>query len=80
MIVTVQRGHDITNSLLLVTKPFSWDLWLSIFVSFGAIGFLVWRFEREENEEFQLQGPWQRQLGTIFYLSYSLIVLQQRKS
>ncbi|XXG71030.1 hypothetical protein AAC387_Pa07g0374 [Persea americana] len=77
MIVPVQR-NDFTNSLWWVTKPFSWDLWLVLFVSFGTTGFLVWLFERGKNEEFQ--GPWQRQLGTTFYFSFSLFTFAQSKS
>ena len=77
MIVPLQR-NDFTNSLWWVTKPFSWDLWLVLFVSFGTTGFLVWLFERGKNEEFQ--GPWQRQLGTTFYFSFSLFTFAQSKS
>ncbi|XXG71027.1 hypothetical protein AAC387_Pa07g0373 [Persea americana] len=75
MIVPIQ--HDITKSLWWFTKPFKWHVWLTIFVLFGAKGFLVWLFERENNEEFQ--GPWQKQLGTTFYFSFSLFHFSHRE-
>ncbi|RWR84264.1 glutamate receptor 2.8-like protein [Cinnamomum micranthum f. kanehirae] len=76
MIVPIQ--HDITKSLWWFTKPFKWHVWLTIFVLLGAKGFLVWLFERENNEEFQ--GPWQKQLGTTFYFSFSLFHFSQREN
>lgn len=75
MIVPIQ--HEITKGLWWFTKPFKWHVWLTIFVLLGAKGFLVWLFERENNEEFQ--GPWQKQLGTTFYFSFSLFHFSQSK-
>lgn len=77
MIVPIQQD-EVTKSPWWFTKPFEWKLWLVIFVISIFKGGLILAFEREVNEDFQ--GPLHKQLGTIFYFSFSLFLFSQRKS
>ncbi|XXG71031.1 hypothetical protein AAC387_Pa07g0375 [Persea americana] len=77
MIVPIQRDY-VTKSLWWFTKPFTWNLWLTIFLLCGAKGLLVWLFERSyKNEDFG--GEWHQQLGIIFHFSFSVLVFAQRE-
>lgn len=71
MIVPIQND-DVTSSLWWFTKPFKWDLWLTIFLFFVGKGFLVWAFERGKNKNYK--GTLPQQLGLAQFYSFSLFV------
>ncbi|PON42716.1 Ionotropic glutamate receptor [Parasponia andersonii] len=65
------------NNMWIFLKPLSWDLWLTTGGAFILTGFVVWVFEHPTNAEFR--GPPNRQLGTIFWFSFSTLVFAHRE-
>nr|XP_048323012.1 glutamate receptor 2.8-like [Ziziphus jujuba var. spinosa] len=70
MVVKVKDTE--TKNIWIFLKPLRWDLWLTIGLAFVFMGFVVWFFEHHSNEEFR--GPPHRQLGTMFWFSFSTLV------
>lgn len=58
-------------------EPLTTDLWLGSGAFFVFTGFVVWFLEHRINDEFR--GSPARQLGTIFYFSFSTLVFAHRE-
>nr|XP_029118701.1 glutamate receptor 2.7 [Elaeis guineensis] len=58
-------------------EPLTTDLWLASGAFFVFTGFVVWFLEHRINNEFR--GSRARQLGTIFYFSFSTLVFAHRE-
>ncbi|XP_024194063.1 glutamate receptor 2.9 isoform X2 [Rosa chinensis] len=65
------------NNLWIFLKPLSLGLWLTTGVAFIFTGFVIWLLEHRENTEFR--GPPQKQLGMIFWFSFSTLVFAHRE-
>ncbi|CAK9182110.1 unnamed protein product [Ilex paraguariensis] len=70
MIVPIK--DKMRNDAWVFLKPLTWDLWVISFCSFAFIGFVVWVLEHRINEDFR--GPLSRQVGMIFWFSFSTMV------
>ncbi|KAI9393681.1 hypothetical protein POPTR_006G268400v4 [Populus trichocarpa] len=58
-------------------KPLTWDLWVTSFLFFVFIGFVVWVLEHRINDDFR--GSASDQAGTSFWFSFSTMVFAQRE-
>ncbi|PIN11779.1 Glutamate-gated kainate-type ion channel receptor subunit GluR5 [Handroanthus impetiginosus] len=58
-------------------KPLTMGLWLTIGASFVYTGFVVWVLEHRVNKEFR--GPPHKQIGLIFWFSFSTIVFAHKE-
>uniref|UniRef100_A0A1D1Y7C4 Glutamate receptor n=1 Tax=Anthurium amnicola TaxID=1678845 RepID=A0A1D1Y7C4_9ARAE len=75
MIVPVKEDPN-TNAWIFL-KPLTVDLWLISMVFFFYTGIVVWVIEHRISEEFR--GPVPRQLGVIFYFSFSTLVFAHKE-
>ncbi|KAJ6697695.1 GLUTAMATE RECEPTOR 2.9 [Salix purpurea] len=75
MIVPIANRN--TKNAWVFMKPLTWDLWVSIFLFFIFIGFVVWVLEHRINEDFR--GSASHQAGTSFWFSFSTMVFAQRE-
>ncbi|KAH7856508.1 hypothetical protein Vadar_002251 [Vaccinium darrowii] len=75
MIVRIQ--DDGRKNAWIFMKPLQMDLWLTIGVFSIFTGFVVWVFEHRENKEFR--GPPSKQVGMIFWFSFSTLVFAHRE-
>ncbi|KAL1537722.1 glutamate receptor 2.7-like [Salvia divinorum] len=65
------KGDERKNAWIFM-KPLKTGLWLTIGASFIFIGSVVWVLEHRVNEHFQ--GPPGKQVGMIFWFSFSTLV------
>ncbi|KAH7859108.1 hypothetical protein Vadar_031628 [Vaccinium darrowii] len=75
MIVPIQ--DDGRKNAWIFMKPLQMDLWLTIGVFFIFTGFVVWVLEHRENKQFR--GPPSKQVGMIFWFSFSTLVFAHRE-
>ncbi|KAG6393804.1 hypothetical protein SASPL_144377 [Salvia splendens] len=68
---------DERKSAWIFMKPLTTALWLTIGASFIFIGCVVWVHEHRVNEHFQ--GPPGKQVGMIFWFSFSTLVYAHSK-
>lgn len=59
-------------------KPLTSGLWLTIGAFFVFTGFVVWVLEHRKNKAFR--GPPYKQVGMIFWFSFSTLVFAHSKS
>ncbi|KAJ6373296.1 hypothetical protein OIU76_027603 [Salix suchowensis] len=76
MIVPIADNNS--KNAWVFMKPLTWDLWVSTFVFFVFIGFVVWVLEHRVNEDFR--GSASDQAGASFWFSFSTMVFAQRES
>ncbi|XP_055832305.1 glutamate receptor 2.8-like [Solanum dulcamara] len=58
-------------------KPLKSELWITTGAFFVFIGFVVWVLEHRVNKEFR--GPKRKQVGMIFWFSFSTLVFAHRE-
>ncbi|XP_061966571.1 glutamate receptor 2.8-like [Populus nigra] len=75
MIVPIADNNS--KNAWVFMKPLTWDLWVSSFLFFVFIGFVVWVLEHRINEDFR--GSASDQAGTSFWFSFSTMVFAQRE-
>ncbi|KAJ6673850.1 GLUTAMATE RECEPTOR 2.9 [Salix viminalis] len=75
MIVPIADNNS--KNAWVFMKPLTWDLWVSTFVFFVFIGFVVWVLEHRVNEDFR--GSASDQAGASFWFSFSTMVFAQRE-
>ncbi|KAH9806065.1 glutamate receptor [Citrus sinensis] len=76
MLVPVKR--DNRHNMWIFLKPWTWDLWLTVFVACIFIALIIRTMERQtENSEFG--GSPRRQLGMIFMFPFYAMVIPQRE-
>ncbi|KAI5586810.1 hypothetical protein BDE02_06G237200 [Populus trichocarpa] len=75
MIVPIADNNS--KNAWVFMKPLTWDLWVTSFLFFVFIGFVVWVLEHRINEDFR--GSASDQAGTIFWFSFSTMVFAQRE-
>ncbi|KAJ6732166.1 GLUTAMATE RECEPTOR 2.9 [Salix purpurea] len=75
MIVPIADNNS--KNAWVFMKPLTWDLWVSTFVLFVFIGFVVWVLEHRVNEDFR--GSASNQAGASFWFSFSTMVFAQRE-
>ena len=74
MLVPVKR--DNRHNMWIFLKPWTWDLWLTVFVAGIFIALIIRTMERQtENSEFA--GSPRRQLGMIFMFPFYAVVIPQ---
>ncbi|CAI0376359.1 unnamed protein product [Linum tenue] len=59
-------------------KPLTWDLWVTTFLFFLFIGFVVWVLEHRISKDFR--GPPSHQAGTSLWFSFSTMAFAQRRN
>ncbi|KAK4375345.1 hypothetical protein RND71_006022 [Anisodus tanguticus] len=70
------RDDDRKNAWIFL-KPLKSDLWITTGAFFIFIGFVVWVLEHRVNREFR--GPKRKQVGMIFWFSFSTLVFAHRE-
>uniref|UniRef100_A0A3N7F555 Glutamate receptor n=1 Tax=Populus trichocarpa TaxID=3694 RepID=A0A3N7F555_POPTR len=75
MIVPIADNNS--KNAWVFMKPLTWDLWVTSFLFFVFIGFVVWVLEHRINEDFR--GSASDQAGTSFWFSFSTMVFAQRE-
>ncbi|KAE9454200.1 hypothetical protein C3L33_13880, partial [Rhododendron williamsianum] len=75
MIVRIK--DDERKNAWIFMKPLKMNLWLTIVVFFVFTGFVVWVLEHRVNKEFR--GPPSKQVGIIFWFSFSTLVFAHRE-
>ncbi|KAM3308293.1 glutamate receptor 2.9 [Capsicum chacoense] len=68
---------DDRKSPWIFMKPLKSELWITIGAFFIFIGFVVWVLEHRVNKEFR--GPKRKQVGMIFWFSFSTLVFAHRE-
>ncbi|KAI8527998.1 hypothetical protein RHMOL_Rhmol12G0117500 [Rhododendron molle] len=75
MIVRIK--DDGRKNAWIFMKPLKMNLWLTIVVFFVFTGFVVWVLEHRVNKEFR--GPPSKQVGIIFWFSFSTLVFAHKE-
>ncbi|XP_010242322.1 PREDICTED: glutamate receptor 2.8-like [Nelumbo nucifera] len=75
MVVPI-KGDERKNAWIFL-KPLKMDLWLTIGALLIFTGFVVWVLEHRINADFR--GPPQRQVGMIFWFSFSTLVFAHKE-
>ncbi|KAG5563559.1 hypothetical protein RHGRI_006107 [Rhododendron griersonianum] len=75
--MVVPFEDDRTNAWIFM-KPLKMDLWVTTVFFFVLTGFVVWVVEHGVNKEFQ--GPPGKQVGMIFWFSFSTLVFAQKEN
>ncbi|XP_058226988.1 glutamate receptor 2.7-like isoform X2 [Rhododendron vialii] len=75
--MVVPFEDDDRKNAWIFMKPLNSDLWLTTGVFFVFTGFVVWAFEHRVNEEFR--GPPSKQVGMIFWFSFSTLVFAHKE-
>ncbi|KAJ8560145.1 hypothetical protein K7X08_004203 [Anisodus acutangulus] len=70
------RDDDRKNAWIFL-KPLKSELWITTGAFFIFIGFVVWVLEHRVNREFR--GPKRKQVGMIFWFSFSTLVFAHRE-
>ncbi|CAI0438638.1 unnamed protein product [Linum tenue] len=76
MVVPVRP--DGSKNAWLFLKPLTWDLWMTTFLFFLFIGFVVWVLEHRISKDFR--GPPSHQAGTSLWFSFSTMVFAHREN
>ncbi|CAN1783043.1 Glutamate receptor 2.7 [Linum perenne] len=76
MVVPIKPNGNKNTWVFL--KPLTWDLWVTTFLFFLFIGFVVWVLEHRINKDFR--GPPSHQAGTSFWFSFSTMVFAHREN
>lgn len=63
-LVIVAPMDSFKSNAWVFLKPFTWQLWAVIAVSFVIIAVVIWVLEHRVNDDFR--GPPKRQLTTMF--------------
>nr|GLL23297.1 glutamate receptor 2.8-like isoform X5 [Ipomoea trifida] len=77
VITVVPVQQDDKKSAWIFLKPMSKELWMMTATFFVFIGTVIWVLEHQENNEFQ--GPRHKQVGMIFWFSFSTLVFAHRE-
>ncbi|KAF8042610.1 hypothetical protein BT93_A1060 [Corymbia citriodora subsp. variegata] len=75
MIVPIETSRS-TNMWIFI-QPLTVDLWLVIGAFFVFTGCVVWKIERNDNDEFK--GPLAQQIGRAMWYSFSTLFFVQRE-
>ncbi|XP_070033885.1 glutamate receptor 2.8-like [Nicotiana tomentosiformis] len=70
------RDDERKNAWIFL-KPLKTELWITTGAFFVFIGFVVWVLEHRVNKEFR--GPKHKQVGMIFWFSFSTLVFAHRE-
>ncbi|KAM3375178.1 glutamate receptor 2.8 [Capsicum galapagoense] len=70
------KDDDRKNAWIFL-KPLKGELWITTGAFFIFIGFVVWVLEYRANEEFR--GPKHKQVGMIFWFSFSTLVFAHKE-
>ncbi|KAE9454199.1 hypothetical protein C3L33_13883, partial [Rhododendron williamsianum] len=70
--MVVRMEDDERKNAWIFMKPLKLDLWLTTGAFFIFTGFVVWVLEHRVNKEFR--GPCHKQVGMIFWFSFSTLV------
>ena len=76
-VVVPVRDDDRKNAWIFL-KPLKAELWIATGAFFVFIGFVVWVLEHRVNKEFR--GPKRKQVGMIFWFSFSTLVFAHSKT
>ncbi|MCD7470995.1 hypothetical protein HAX54_011252 [Datura stramonium] len=68
---------DKRKNAWIFLKPLKSELWITTGAFFVFIGFVVWVLEHRVNKEFR--GPKRKQVGMIFWFSFSTLVFAHRE-
>ncbi|KAH0750941.1 hypothetical protein KY290_030173 [Solanum tuberosum] len=68
---------DERKNIWIFLKPLKSELWITTGAFFVFIGFVVWVLEHRVNKEFR--GPKHKQVGMIFWFSFSTLVFAHRE-
>ncbi|XP_055829320.1 glutamate receptor 2.8-like isoform X2 [Solanum dulcamara] len=69
--------RDDRKNAWIFLKPLKNELWITTGAFFVFIGFVVWVLEHRVNKEFR--GPKHKQVGMIFWFSFSTLVFAHRE-
>ncbi|VFR00106.1 unnamed protein product [Cuscuta campestris] len=69
--------HADKKKAWIFLKPLRKELWVTIAMSFVFIGITIWVLEHQVNKEFQ--GPRYKQVGMIFWFSFSTLVFAHKE-
>ncbi|XP_018489871.2 glutamate receptor 2.4 [Raphanus sativus] len=75
--MVVPLKDSVTRSSFIFFTPLTWELWVTTLASFFVLGFVVWILEHRVNTDFT--GPWQYQISTMFWFSFSIMVFAPRE-
>lgn len=73
----VRIKDDERKNAWIFMKPLTMDLWLTTGAFFIFTGFVVWVLEHRINKEFR--GPPRKQVGMIFWFSFSTLVFAHKE-
>ncbi|CAN1184966.1 Glutamate receptor 2.7 [Linum perenne] len=76
MLVPVEDTGNKNNAWVFL-GPLTWNLWVTTFLFFIFIGFVIWVLEHRINNDFR--GPPSHQAGTSFWFSFSTMVFAHRE-
>ncbi|XP_010322804.1 glutamate receptor 2.8 [Solanum lycopersicum] len=68
---------DERKNIWIFLKPLKSELWITTGAFFVFIGFVVWVLEHRVNKEFR--GPKHKQVGMMFWFSFSTLVFAHRE-
>ncbi|KAH0750942.1 hypothetical protein KY290_030174 [Solanum tuberosum] len=74
--VTILASRSEKNAWIFL-KPLKAELWIATGAFFVFIGFVVWVLEHRENKDFR--GPKRKQVGMIFWFSFSTLVFAHKE-
>nr|GMC77373.1 glutamate receptor 2.8-like [Ipomoea batatas]GMC78021.1 glutamate receptor 2.8-like [Ipomoea batatas] len=69
--------QDDRKNAWIFSKPLRKELWGTSAAFFVLIGTVIWVLEHQENNEFQ--GPLHKQIGMVFWFSFSTLVFAHRE-
>ncbi|XP_060217723.1 glutamate receptor 2.8-like [Lycium barbarum] len=75
--IVVPVKDDDRKNIWIFLKPLKSELWITTGAFFFFIGFVVWILEHRVNKEFR--GPKCKQVGIIFWFSFSTLVFAHRE-
>ncbi|XP_058192662.1 glutamate receptor 2.8-like [Rhododendron vialii] len=75
--MVVRIEDDERKNAWIFMKPLKLDLWLTTGAFFIFTGFVVWVLEHRVNKEFR--GPAHKQVGMIFWFSFSTLVFAHKE-
>ncbi|KAG6397888.1 hypothetical protein SASPL_139338 [Salvia splendens] len=75
--MVVRTEPDDKKNAWIFMKPLTGGLWITIGAFFVFTGVVVWILEHRINEEFQ--GPRHKQIGMIFWFSFSTLVFAHKE-
>ncbi|CAN0860368.1 Glutamate receptor 2.7 [Linum grandiflorum] len=73
----VPARENRSNNAWVFLMPLTWELWVTTFLFFIFIGFVIWVLEHRINNDFR--GPPSHQAGTSFWFSFSTMVFAHRE-